>query len=180
VLVFHSTTDHVVGPASLKLLASALPKDQLEIRELANSYHVATLDNDAEAIFAGSLEFVRRHSRLSAEAAAEPGRITRLAPRRNDGVLALPPPSSPRMVAGGSATADGRREIRVFGNTQGLKASQEEMSRQLAKISDQIQPKTSPPPTQPTLSLRKPERPLHSPQARARPRIPREWLYEDW
>ena len=74
VLVFHSTTDHVVGPASLKLLASALPKDQLEIRELANSYHVATLDNDAEAIFAGSLEFVRRHSRLSAEAAAEPGR----------------------------------------------------------------------------------------------------------
>jgi hypothetical protein len=63
---------------------------------------------------------------------------------------------------------------------EGLKASQEEMGRLLAKISEQIQPKTSSPPTQPTLSLRKPDRPLHSPQVRARPRIPREWLYEDW
>jgi GTP-binding protein HflX len=35
------------------------------------------------------------------------------------------------MVAGGSATADGRREIRVFGNTQGLKASQ---VRQLERL----------------------------------------------
>jgi hypothetical protein len=63
---------------------------------------------------------------------------------------------------------------------EGLKASQEEMARLLAKISEQIQPKTSSPPAQQTLSLRKPERPLHSPQARARPRIPREWLYEEW
>jgi carboxylesterase len=66
VLVFRSTTDHVVGPASVRLLAQALPPTQLEIRELANSYHVATLDNDAEAIFAGSLEFVRVHSRARA------------------------------------------------------------------------------------------------------------------
>ena len=44
VLVFHSTTDHVVGPASLKLLRQALPPNQLEVRELADSYHVATLD----------------------------------------------------------------------------------------------------------------------------------------
>jgi carboxylesterase len=69
VLVFHSTTDHVVGPASLKLLAQAIPPTQLEVRELANSYHVATLDNDAEAIFAGSLEFVRVHSHAGRESA---------------------------------------------------------------------------------------------------------------
>ena len=37
-----------------------LPASQLERIELPDSYHVATLDNDAEAIFDGSLQFVRR------------------------------------------------------------------------------------------------------------------------
>jgi carboxylesterase len=63
VLVYHSLDDHVVGPASLRLLREALPPKQLEVRECADSYHVATLDNDAPAIFAGSLDFVRAHSR---------------------------------------------------------------------------------------------------------------------
>ena len=67
VLVYHSTEDHVVGPASLRLLTKALPASQIEVRELADSYHVATLDNDAEAIFAGSLEFVRIQSALGRE-----------------------------------------------------------------------------------------------------------------
>src|SRR5215472_1692919 len=71
VLVFHSASDHVVGPASLKLLSHALPANQLEVRELANSYHVATLDHDAGAIFAGSLEFVRMHSRAGRESTGE-------------------------------------------------------------------------------------------------------------
>jgi carboxylesterase len=62
-LVYKSTTDHVVGPASLRLLRAALPAERLEVRNCANSYHVATLDNDAEDIFTGSLEFVRAHSR---------------------------------------------------------------------------------------------------------------------
>jgi uncharacterized coiled-coil protein SlyX len=61
-----------------------------------------------------------------------------------------------------------------------LKASQEEMTRLLARVSEQIPPKTFPPPTQPTPTTRKPERTLHSPQARARPRISRDWIYEDW
>jgi hypothetical protein len=60
-----------------------------------------------------------------------------------------------------------------------LKASQEEIKRVLARVSDQNLPKTSPPPTQPTPTLRKPERRLQSPYARARPRVPREWLYDD-
>ena len=61
-----------------------------------------------------------------------------------------------------------------------LKATQEEMTRLLAGVSERIPPKTSPPPTLPTATTRKPERTLHSPQARARPRIPRDWSYEDW
>lgn len=65
VLVYHSTEDHVVGPKSLQLLQETLPASQLTIRDCDNSYHVATLDNDAEAIFAGSLEFVRTHSAMA-------------------------------------------------------------------------------------------------------------------
>jgi len=61
-----------------------------------------------------------------------------------------------------------------------LKASQEEIKRVLARVSEQNLPKTSPSPTQPTPTLRKPERTLQSPYARARPRIPREWIYDEW
>ena len=67
VLVFLSTTDHVVGPASMRVLRAALPAAQLTVRECADSYHVATLDNDAAQIFDGSLEFVRAHSRVGRE-----------------------------------------------------------------------------------------------------------------
>lgn len=67
VLAYHSSTDHVVGPASMRLLRDALPAAQLTVRELANSYHVATLDHDAEEIFAGSLDFVRAHSAAAKE-----------------------------------------------------------------------------------------------------------------
>jgi hypothetical protein len=61
-----------------------------------------------------------------------------------------------------------------------LKASQEEMKRVLARVSEQNLPKTSPPPAQPAPTLRKPERKLQSPYARARPRMPREWIYDEW
>jgi carboxylesterase len=67
VLVYRSTEDHVVGPASLKLLRAAIPTEQLTVRDCGNSYHVATLDNDADAIFAGSLEFVRANSSHSTD-----------------------------------------------------------------------------------------------------------------
>jgi hypothetical protein len=60
-----------------------------------------------------------------------------------------------------------------------LKVSQEEIKRVLAKVSEQNLSKASSPPTQPTPTLRKPERTLQSPYARARPRIPREWIYDD-
>ncbi len=67
VLVYRSATDHVVGPANVEILRRALPADRLEIRECPDSYHVATLDNDAETIFAGSLDFVRSHESAGKE-----------------------------------------------------------------------------------------------------------------
>jgi carboxylesterase len=67
VLAYVSTVDHVVGPASMQILRAALPASQLTVRECPDSYHVATLDNDAGQIFAGSLEFVRAHSRAGKE-----------------------------------------------------------------------------------------------------------------
>lgn len=59
-----------------------------------------------------------------------------------------------------------------------LKASQDEMKRTLAKVSDQPPARASAPPPAPI--VRKPERPR--PQARARPRYPypQEWMYDDW
>jgi hypothetical protein len=58
-----------------------------------------------------------------------------------------------------------------------LKASQDEMKRELAKVSEQNPSKASPPPTQQAPASRKPERtPPH-----ARARTPREeWYYSDW
>ncbi|MBG0829369.1 alpha/beta fold hydrolase [Planomonospora sp. ID67723] len=62
VLVFHSPQDHVVKPTSVRILREKLTGGNLDVVELSDSYHVATLDNDADQIFAGSLEFVRAHS----------------------------------------------------------------------------------------------------------------------
>lgn len=58
-----------------------------------------------------------------------------------------------------------------------LQASQEEMKRALAKVSEPSPPKTSAPAAKPAPIVRRPER---SPsQTRSRPRYPREWMYED-
>jgi carboxylesterase len=38
---------------------------------LPDSYHVATLDNDARTIFEGSVEFVRRLARTARQPAAD-------------------------------------------------------------------------------------------------------------
>jgi uncharacterized membrane protein YccC len=64
---------------------------------------------------------------------------------------------------------------------EALKASQEEIKRALAKVSEQNPPKTTSAlaPTPPAPALRKPERPPLSPYARVRPRMPREWIYDD-
>jgi hypothetical protein len=62
-----------------------------------------------------------------------------------------------------------------------LRASQEEMKRALAKVSEPNPPKASAPPPPPAPTARKPERTRQSPYARAPPRYyPREWIYDDW
>jgi carboxylesterase len=68
VLLYRSQEDHVVEPLSGRLLAAGCPAGTVEERVLADSYHVATLDNDAPTIFAGSVDWIRAHTRL-----AEPG-----------------------------------------------------------------------------------------------------------
>ena len=65
VLVYRSTEDHVVEPLSARLLLEGI-KTPIEERVLHDSYHVATLDNDAPEIFAGSVEFVRAHAPAAA------------------------------------------------------------------------------------------------------------------
>ena len=60
VLLLHSRVDHVVEPEnSVEILANIGSTDVTEI-VLERSFHVATLDHDAELIFDTSVEFIRR------------------------------------------------------------------------------------------------------------------------
>ncbi|MBD0292819.1 MAG: alpha/beta fold hydrolase [Jiangellaceae bacterium] len=61
-LVYRSLQDHVLDDSSVRLIRSRVSSTDLTVVELRNSYHVATLDHDADAIFSGSLHFVRRLS----------------------------------------------------------------------------------------------------------------------
>jgi carboxylesterase len=59
-LVYRSDQDHIVDTRSLGLIRSRVSSTDVTVVSLRDSYHVATLDYDAEKIFAGSLELVRR------------------------------------------------------------------------------------------------------------------------
>jgi carboxylesterase len=61
-LVYRSAQDHVVEESSFNLLIERSGSTEIEHHVLERSYHVATLDYDAEQIFAGSWEFVTKHS----------------------------------------------------------------------------------------------------------------------
>jgi carboxylesterase len=62
-LVFHAPEDHVVPKGTSEWLIDRVGSDRKELVLLPNSYHVATLDHDAELIFERTHEF--------AEAAAD-------------------------------------------------------------------------------------------------------------
>jgi esterase/lipase len=71
VIVFHSVEDHVVEPVNSEILLAGIgSSDKTEVL-LEDSYHVATLDNDAPKIFAGSVDWIRDRVRSSGEPAAE-------------------------------------------------------------------------------------------------------------
>jgi carboxylesterase len=64
VLSYRSAEDHVVEAANGPALLAGVPHAQERL--LLDSYHVATLDNDAPTIFEGSLEFIAAHAPASA------------------------------------------------------------------------------------------------------------------
>jgi carboxylesterase len=58
VLLYRSRVDHVVDGLSHRLLKKGAVNTTVREVILEDSYHVATLDNDAPTIFAGSVEFI--------------------------------------------------------------------------------------------------------------------------
>nr|WP_202447012.1 alpha/beta fold hydrolase [Streptomyces sp. SID5468] len=59
-LLMTSRVDHVVDPANSDVVAAGVGSTDITRRTLDRSYHVATLDHDAEEIFRTSYAFVRR------------------------------------------------------------------------------------------------------------------------
>jgi carboxylesterase len=56
-LVFSSTVDHIVKPSNSRYIYERAGSDHKELIRLPNSYHVATLDFDADLIFERTLAF---------------------------------------------------------------------------------------------------------------------------
>ena len=59
-LIFKSVKDHVVDELSLTLIKAGVSSPDLTVVSLERSYHIATLDYDAELIFTTSSAFFRR------------------------------------------------------------------------------------------------------------------------
>ena len=62
-LVLRATDDHVVDATSLPLIKAGVSSAVTEYVTLENSYHVATLDHDAQLIFERSAAFIAEHVR---------------------------------------------------------------------------------------------------------------------
>jgi len=58
ILLYRSVVDHVVAPCNAELIRATVRSPIQEV-ELHRSYHVATLDYDAQSIFAGSADFMQ-------------------------------------------------------------------------------------------------------------------------
>jgi len=67
ILLFRSVEDHVVDPSSARAIRGAVGSGDVREEMLENSYHVATLDNDAPQIFEGSVAFIERVAGVTAE-----------------------------------------------------------------------------------------------------------------
>lgn len=60
VLMFRAQDDHVVDATSAPVIMAGISSTDAVERVLTESYHVATVDNDAEQIFTESLAFIER------------------------------------------------------------------------------------------------------------------------
>jgi carboxylesterase len=74
VLLFRSSEDHVVDPSSARIILAGVSSTDVTERVLTDSYHVATLDNDAPVIFAESIDFIARVTAPSTAGARQDGR----------------------------------------------------------------------------------------------------------
>lgn len=61
-LLFHSTEDHVLPVSNTEIIMAELGASKKTRIELGNSYHVATLDYDADTIFESSYQFIKANS----------------------------------------------------------------------------------------------------------------------
>lgn len=57
-LLLHSSVDHIVEPVNAQVVRDEVSSTSITDVELERSYHVATLDYDAELIFSSSVEFI--------------------------------------------------------------------------------------------------------------------------
>lgn len=60
ILYLRSTEDHVVDEASEPIITGGVSSTDVTVVRLENSFHVATVDNDAEKIYEDSAEFIAR------------------------------------------------------------------------------------------------------------------------
>lgn len=59
-LLLRSAVDHVVEPVNAEIILAGVRSPDVREVVLPDSYHVATLDNDADVIFRSSIEFAQR------------------------------------------------------------------------------------------------------------------------
>jgi carboxylesterase len=79
-LLMHSRIDHVVHPANSAIVLAKVSSTDVTERVLERSYHVATLDHDAERIFSESYDFVQRLSLPAAGKAGSAGKAVEEGP----------------------------------------------------------------------------------------------------
>ena len=60
VLLLHSRVDHTVEPVNSEVVRDGISSTDITDIVLERSYHVATLDYDAELIFTSSVEFIEK------------------------------------------------------------------------------------------------------------------------
>lgn len=60
--LFHSVDDHTLPVSNTEIIMNEVNSREINRIELVNSYHVATMDNDAEIIFENSRVFIQSHS----------------------------------------------------------------------------------------------------------------------
>jgi len=60
VLLLHSRVDHIVEPVNSEVVRESISSTDITDIVLERSYHVATLDYDAELIFSSSVEFIEK------------------------------------------------------------------------------------------------------------------------